>query len=61
MMRTYIDTYQTPRARIRVHDKDSIFKTDRIFRAVVGAHAALITEVDAVIAGRRKACFNAQQ
>ena len=32
-----------------------------IFRAVVGALSALVTEVDTVNARSRKACFNTQQ
>ena len=32
-----------------------------ILRAVVGTLAALVTEVDTVIARSRKACFNTQQ
>ena len=61
VMRTYLDTCQTPGARICIHEKGAIFKMNGILRAVVGANAALVTEVDAVIARRWKACFNPQQ
>jgi len=58
---TYLDTYHTTRACIRIDDKDPILELDGIFRAVVGTFAALIANMDTVIARGRKACFNAQQ
>jgi hypothetical protein len=61
IMGAHLDTYQTPGARLRIHDKGVVFKMNGILRAVVGANAALITEVDAVIARRWKTCFNPQQ
>jgi hypothetical protein len=61
MMRAYLDTYQTPRARIRIHDKGPTFKMDGILRAIVGAHTALVTEVDTVIARSGETGLNAQQ
>jgi hypothetical protein len=61
VMGTYLDTYQTPRARIWIHDKSAIFKMNGIFQAIVGTHPALVAQMDAVIAWSRKACFNTQQ
>jgi hypothetical protein len=58
---TYVDTYHTSRTRILIDNKDPILKLNGIFRAVVGTLAALIANVDTVIARGRKACFNAQQ
>ena len=61
IMGAHLDTCHTPRARICIYQKGAIFEMNGILRAVVGANAALITEVDAVIARRWKACFNTQQ
>ena len=61
VMGTYVDTYHTSRTRILIDKKDPVFKLNGIFRAIVGTHAALVAKVDAVIAWRWKACFNAQQ
>ncbi len=61
MLRTYLDTYQTTRASIRIHEKSAVFKMNSILRAVVSALAALVAKVDTVIARSRKTCFNMQQ
>ena len=46
---------------IRIHKKNAIFKLYGLFRAVVGAHPALVAQMDAVCAWSRKAGFNTQQ
>ena len=45
---------------VRIHKKDPIFNLNGIFRAIVGAHPALVAQMDAVIARSRKAGFDTQ-
>ncbi len=58
IMGANLNAYQTPCTRIWIYAKGTIFKMNRIVRAIIGTLTALITEVDTVIARSRKACFN---
>jgi len=55
--RTYFDTCQTSRAGIRIHDINAVFEPNGILRAVIGAHAALVAKMDAVIPRSGEACL----
>jgi hypothetical protein len=60
-IRTHLDTYAAPRASIPVHCKNTVIEINGIFRAIVGALAALVTEMDAVITRIREPSLNPQQ
>ncbi len=57
---THLDTYATPRAGILIHCKCAIFKMNGILRAIVGTHAALVADMDAVISRSREPTLDPQ-
>ena len=61
VMRTHLDTCQTTGTRVWIYEKGAIIKMNGILRAVVGTYAALVTEVDPVIARSGKTALNTQQ
>ena len=58
---TDLNTCQAPGTGILINDKDAVFQMNRILRAAVGTHTALVAKMDAIVTRRRESSLDSQE
>ena len=58
---TDLNTCQAPGTGILINDKNAVSQMNRILRAAIGTHTALVAKVDAIVTRRGEAPLNSQE